>query len=126
MSEWFADESFWNKLYPFMFSEQRFSVAADEVRGVLDLVNLAEGDVLDLACGPGRHSVALAKEGFKVTGVDLSPYLLQKAAGLSRDESVDVEWVREDMRHFMRPEHSTWSSAYSHRSVTSTTRMMIL
>ena len=103
MPEWFEDESFWNGLYPFMFSERKFEMAEDEVRGILDLASLGEGDVLDLACGPGRHAVALAKKGFRVTGVDLSPFLLQKAMGLARAESVDVEWVRDDMRHFVRP-----------------------
>ena len=39
-----------------------------------------------------------------MTGVDLSPFLLQKAISLARTESVDVEWVRDDMRHFVRPE----------------------
>ena len=104
MPDWFEDESFWNGLYPFMFSERKFDIAEDEARSILDLVNLGEGDVLDLACGPGRHAVALAKEGFRVTGVDLSPFLLQKAISLARTESVDVEWVRDDMRHFVRSE----------------------
>ena len=104
MQGWFDDESFWNGLYPFMFAERKFDIAEDEARSILDLVNLGEGDVLDLACGPGRHAVALAKEGFRVTGVDLSPFLLQKAISLARTESVDVEWVRDDMRHFVRPE----------------------
>ena len=104
MPDWFDDESFWNGLYPFMFAERKFDIAEDEARSILDLVNLGEGDVLDLACGPGRHAVALAKEGFRVTGVDLSPFLLQKAISLARTESVDVEWVRDDMRHFVRPE----------------------
>ena len=104
MPDWFDDESFWNGLYPFMFAERKFDIAEDEARSILDLVNLGEGDVLDLACGPGRHAVALAKEGFRVTGVDLSPFLLQEATSLARAESVDVEWVRDDMRHFVRPE----------------------
>ncbi len=104
MTEWFEDESFWNTLFPFMFSERKFEAAKDEVAGILNLVNLVEGDVMDLGCGPGRSSVALAKEGFHVTGVDLSPSLLQKAMGLAQAESVDVEWVQDDMRHFIRPE----------------------
>ena len=104
MSEWFEDDSFWKALYPFMFSERKFDGATDEVRGILDLASLDRGDVLDLACGPGRHAVALAREGFNVTGVDLSPFLLQKAMGLAQEEDVDVEWVLEDMRRFVRPE----------------------
>jgi len=30
-------------------------------------------DVLDLACGAGRHSVYLAEQGFNVSGIDASP-----------------------------------------------------
>ena len=104
MSQWFEDESFWNMLYPFMFSEQKFDAAEGEARSIVGLVGMGEGDVLDLACGPGRHAVALAKEEFRVTGVDLSPFLLQKAASLSEEKGVDVEWVEADMRHFLRPE----------------------
>ena len=104
MPEWFEDDSFWNALYPFMFSERKFDSAVDEVRGILDLARLDKGDALDLACGPGRHAVALAQEGFHVTGVDLSPFLLQKAMGLAQEEGVDVEWALDDMRSFVRPE----------------------
>ena len=34
---------------------------------------------LDLCCGPGRCSIALAQRGFTVTGVDRTRYLLDKA-----------------------------------------------
>jgi len=34
---------------------------------------------LDLACGNGRHSILFARKGFNVTGLDLSPYLIQQA-----------------------------------------------
>lgn len=38
-----------------------------------------EAKVLDLACGNGRHSVLFAKKGFKVTGIDLSSFLISRA-----------------------------------------------
>ena len=103
MSKWFEDESFWHELYPFMFPERKFDIAEDEVSSVVHLAGLERGDVLDLACGPGRHATALGKRGFRVTGVDLSPFLLKMASGLAQAEGVDVEWVRDDMRHFVRP-----------------------
>ena len=62
MPEWFDDESFWQKLYPFLFTESKLEAAGSEVQSVLELAGLEHGDVLDLACGPGRHSIALAKE----------------------------------------------------------------
>ena len=39
--------------------------------------------VVDLACGPGRHSRELARRGFAVTGVDLSPPFLAMARAAS-------------------------------------------
>ena len=104
MPDWFEDETFWNKLYPFLFTDSRLEAADSEVDSVLQLAGLEDGDVLDLACGPGRHSVALAKQGFRVTGVDLSAFLLGKARERARAHDVDIEWVQEDMRRFVRPE----------------------
>lgn len=104
MPDWFEDESFWEKLYPFLFTDSKLEAAEAEVDSVLRLAGLEQGDVLDLACGPGRHSVVLAKRGFRVTGVDLSAFLLGKARQRARAHDVDVEWVQEDMRRFVRPE----------------------
>ena len=104
MQEWYEDETFWRKMYPFMFPKQKFDGAGQEIDSVLELADLKSGDVLDLACGPGRHATALARRGFRVTGVDLSPFLLRQAKGLAQAEGVSIEWVREDMRSFARPE----------------------
>ena len=104
MPDWFEDETFWQKLYPFLFTDSKLEAADYEVESVLQLAGLEDGDVLDLACGPGRHSVALAKQGFRVTGVDLSTFLLRRARERAHAETVDVEWVQEDMRRFVRPD----------------------
>ena len=79
MSEWFANDTFWKDMYPHMFSETRLAMAEDEVRDLCALTEFHQGTVLDLCCGPGRHSIALAQKGCRVTGVDRTPFLLQKA-----------------------------------------------
>jgi SAM-dependent methyltransferase len=60
--------------------------------------------VLDLACGIGRHCLELARRGFRVTGVDRTRLYLERAARRAREEGLEVELVREDMRRFRRPE----------------------
>ena len=55
-------------------------------------------DLLDLCCGPGRHSVRLAKRGHRVTGVDISAYNLEKAVEHAADLGVEVTWREADMR----------------------------
>ncbi len=59
-----------------------------------------DGLVLDLACGVGRHSIALAKHGFRVVGVDVSPAYIAKAEELAAVEGVSgsCSFVTGDMR----------------------------
>ena len=104
MQEWFEDECYWETLYPFLFPDSKFDAAEWETGRILELARIECGDVLDLACGPGRHSTALAQRGFRVTGVDLSSFLLRRARELGERKNVVLEWVQEDMRRFVRPE----------------------
>ena len=53
----------------------------------------AGGRVLDVACGIGRHSVPLAKCGYRVTGIDLSSQFIEDARRYAREEGVDVEFA---------------------------------
>jgi ubiquinone/menaquinone biosynthesis C-methylase UbiE len=46
----------------------------------------AGGDLLDVPCGFGRHAVPLAREGFRVVGVDRSGVLLDEARRRAGDE----------------------------------------
>jgi SAM-dependent methyltransferase len=101
--EWFENDDFWREFYPFMFSDERFAATPDEVSRILALTQCSGSSVLDLCCGPGRHSVELAQRGFKVTGVDRSPFLLTKARELAATSGASVEWVESDMRNFIRP-----------------------
>jgi 2-polyprenyl-3-methyl-5-hydroxy-6-metoxy-1,4-benzoquinol methylase len=100
--EWFDDDSFWRELYPVMFPEQRFADADEQVANALALTKPLGKSVLDLCCGPGRCSIALAKRGFSVTGVDRTKYLLDKARAKARATHVKIEWVQTDMRDFVR------------------------
>jgi len=45
--------------------------------------------ILDLPCGTGRFTGALAREGFEILGSDISLEMLQKAASLERDNRAD-------------------------------------
>ncbi len=54
--------------------------------------------VLDCTCGTGLQSIALAKRGYSVTGVDISPAMLRKARENARRAEVVVHWARSDIR----------------------------
>jgi SAM-dependent methyltransferase len=70
-----------------------------EVAGLREMVPLPPGgEVLDVACGWGRHSVSLARAGFRVTGLDLSETLLARGRKRAAAAGVEVDFVRGDMR----------------------------
>lgn len=103
MAEWFDNETFWMEMYAYLFSEERFAFAEEQIDEIFELVNFQVATVLDLCCGPGRHSIALAKRGIQVTGVDRTAFFLERAKEKAQAEGVKVEWVLEDMRNFVRP-----------------------
>jgi SAM-dependent methyltransferase len=102
--DWFKDKEFWVDLCPFLFPESRYEDAPNEVDLILSQVAKPVRSALDLCCGPGRHSIALAKRGIEVTAVDLTSHYLESARESARERGVEVEWVHADMRDFARPE----------------------
>jgi SAM-dependent methyltransferase len=52
--------------------------------------------VIDIGCGTGNHALRLSKIGYEVTGVDISPSMLEKAR--EKDRKAKVNLVEGDMR----------------------------
>jgi SAM-dependent methyltransferase len=100
---WFDNDRFWQIFYHTMFDPASFAQARRETPQLLALAGLENPRILDLACGPGRHAVPLAAMGLKVTGVDLSAYLLEKAQSLAEHSGVSVDWQQQDMREQHNP-----------------------
>ncbi|MDX6602334.1 MAG: hypothetical protein QOF13_1536 [Solirubrobacterales bacterium] len=70
-----------------------------EVDRALAMLGARGGErVLDMACGTGRHSHELARRGFDVVGVDISPDLLTIAEADAEAESLSVSFVAADLR----------------------------
>jgi SAM-dependent methyltransferase len=100
---WYENDRFWQAALPILFPEERRRAAAGEVENLLRLAGISEGGaVLDLPCGVGRHSVELARRGFRVTGVDRTRLYLEKAARAAQQAGVRLQLVQEDMRRFCR------------------------
>ncbi len=70
-----------------------------EVDRALAMLGAQGGErVLDMACGTGRHSHELARRGFEVVGVDISPDLLAIAEADAEAESLNASFLAADLR----------------------------
>ncbi|RAP75162.1 class I SAM-dependent methyltransferase [Paenibacillus montanisoli] len=65
-----------------------------------DLAYQLGSPILDVACGTGRFTIPLAERGFDLTGVDLTPEMLEVAKQKAERLSVNINWVHADARHF--------------------------
>lgn len=61
------------------------------------MADVPPGRALDLATGEGRNAVWLARQGWRVTGVDFSDVALGKAQQIAALAGVDIEWVQADV-----------------------------
>jgi SAM-dependent methyltransferase len=103
MAEWFEDDGYWEAVEPRLFTPARLEAAEAEAGQLATLLALPAGAaVLDLCCGPGRHALALARLGFRVTGVDRKASFLEEGRRRCAAEGLALEWVRADMREFAR------------------------
>ena len=94
-------DQFFSKFWPVVgpaFTEH-VAETEQEVRSLLQLLRLRRGArILDVPCGFGRHAVELARHGFRVTGVDISPELLARAREAAVAQGVVMEFRHGDMR----------------------------
>jgi SAM-dependent methyltransferase len=70
---------------------------AESLPQVLERFDKTPKTVLDLACGEGTFAVEMAKSGFLVTGVDLSPQMLELARAKAESEGVQVDFLHQDI-----------------------------
>ena len=72
-----------------------------EIDFILRLYPLSPGSsIFDAGCGTGRHSIELAKRGYRVTGLDISKGMLDVARRNAASAGVEVEWIQADATEF--------------------------
>lgn len=95
MTEWY--ERSFGADYILIYKHRNWENAQAEARLLAEWMGLPAGSrLLDVGCGMGRHAIALAEQGYKVTGIDLSTHLLQEAR--RKDVEGQVAFVHGDMR----------------------------
>ncbi|NLO90888.1 MAG: class I SAM-dependent methyltransferase [Elusimicrobia bacterium] len=90
----FFDPGFYNPASP-----EAVRAASSEAAFMARALKLGKGkSLLDLACGPGRHSLEFARRGIRVTGLDITASYLALARREAARRGLEARFVRGDMR----------------------------
>lgn len=73
---------------------------ADYLQKLLSEYGAADGLLLDLGCGTGSMTEALAKRGYDMIGVDNSGEMLDIAMEKRQKSGYDILYLQQDMREF--------------------------
>lgn len=77
--QWFKSW-FDTPFYHILYKDRDHDEASKFMSKITSYLNIPQNaEILDLACGKGRHSLQLNKIGFKVTGIDLSQKSIEYA-----------------------------------------------
>lgn len=100
VKEWYSSW-FDSPYYHLLYSHRNHEEAANFVSRLLDLIQPAkDAHILDIACGRGRHALELYRQGYTVTGIDLSPKNIKyaKEEAKNKQASDALQFMVHDMR----------------------------
>ncbi len=75
---------------------------AENILKMLEEHGIKKGKVLEIGCGNGRICIPLAKKGFDVIGIDISPIYIEDAEKKARKHRVKARFITGDMRNLSK------------------------
>lgn len=85
--------------YDLLYKDKDYVGEAQFVRDLLRKHGAVTGNILELGCGTGKHAEHLARRGYRVHGVDMSPAMVKAAnARKPADVAEQLEFAVGDVR----------------------------
>jgi len=80
-----------------IYSDKNYKKECDFIQKILSKNKMKRKEMLDLGCGTGTHALILAKNGFKITGVDISKTAIELAKKKFKKNKIDAKFLKGDM-----------------------------
>lgn len=63
-----------------------------------------DAKILELCCGTGRLTLPIAKDGYKICGVDYTPSMLEQAKTKATEAGLEIDFIEADIRDLNLPD----------------------
>ena len=91
----------YSKYYDFLYKNKYYKKEVLFLKKTFKKFNLKQTkDILSLGCGTCEHDILFAKEGYSVTGIDLSSSMLEIAKQKAKSKNVSIDLKKGDVRTF--------------------------
>ncbi len=88
------------EVYDELMEDVPYKEWSERIISIMHDYDIKDGLVLDLGCGSGTMTELLASAGYDMTGVDLSPEMLEQAKLKKESSGNDILYLCQDMRDF--------------------------
>lgn len=92
--------NFFAEFYDALTKNVEYEVRSDYISDFFIAENIQSGTIIDLACGTGSVSACLARKGYNIFGVDLSPQMLSFAENKLSALGCDYSLINSAMQDF--------------------------
>jgi SAM-dependent methyltransferase len=92
------------ELYDLFYAEKPYEAEAAFVHERLQALGDRSSRLLEIACGTGRHALALGRRGYQIVALDYSPDMIAAAERNQRATDQQISFRCQDMRQLDVPE----------------------
>lgn len=93
----------YSEYYDLLYADKDYKAESEYILGLLAGQYVpAPGSILELGCGTGAHAELFAEKGWSVHGIDMSPYMLERAhqRAATSPHSAKLKFELGDVRNF--------------------------
>ncbi|MFQ5632366.1 MAG: class I SAM-dependent methyltransferase, partial [bacterium] len=80
--------------------DQQHGYLTDDIDFYLEQAKKFGQPILELACGTGRITIPIAKQGAEIVGLDISEQMLARAKEKVHNRQLKIRWIHDDVRSF--------------------------
>lgn len=97
--------------YNAFYEDKNYAKEARQVDSLMKKYGSSVKLLLDFGCGTGKHDIELVQLGYKCTGIDLSPLMVEIAKKNALENQRDIEFAVADIRDY-KPDRK-WDAVIS-------------